>query len=460
MNRIGHIMVKMKIGEPLHAPCHLDVMAGASRPSNSIDGGGLVDRTLLRRTGAMRVRRAFHARKSLGRMGEQAAHYDDVEQSLGLSQTVSVELSDLEECEALVNDLHSLQNVEWATPEQLSCTTIGGTSSVDHNPLSRDELWQPYLHVGAEQALHDEPGSAGILVAVIDTGVALEHDEFNGKLHTGFDTVDLGMGFVSGGVRLVGDSSGRDFCARDETGHGSHVAGVLGANGMYLPPGVAGRSRILPIRALAAAQVDGNKLVGVGGLLDIDAGIKVAVDLGAKVLNMSFGTPAMSLDEEGPVPHSDVIEYALNRGVIPVAAMGNSGSEEKYYPAALDGVIAVGSMSINGKHSEFSTMGDHLTLCAPGENIISTGLKGYKSSTGTSHAAPFVAGAVALMAARSRKHSYELSMKMARRILSETASLATTNLRTKEIGSGMLNIPAALYRLNEVITQKVEYGYG
>ncbi|MCB1403865.1 MAG: S8 family serine peptidase, partial [Rhodobacteraceae bacterium] len=64
-----------------------------------------------------------------------------------------------------------------------------------------------------------------VAVAVIDTGVTLEHVEFAGKLRSGYDTVDLGIGRVAEDVALVGDSLGRDFCARDETGHGTHVAG-------------------------------------------------------------------------------------------------------------------------------------------------------------------------------------------------------------------------------------------
>jgi subtilisin family serine protease len=455
MNRIGHIMVKMEQGMPLRAPCHLDIVVGASRPLNSIDGGGVVDHTLHKHTSAMRVRRAFHARKSLGKVGEQAAYYDDLEQTLGLSQTLSIELADDDNSEAIVSDLRSLDHVEWAVAEQLVQTSYEARSLVRES-IKKEDIWQSFLHVGGREALEMEPGSPEIHIAVIDTGVALEHDELRGRLHTGFDTVDLGMGIVSSGVRLVGDSFGRDFCARDGTGHGTHVAGVLCANGLYVPPGVAGMAHIIPVRALAAAQINNNKLVGVGGIMDINAAIKVAVDLGANVLNMSFGTPGSSIDDKQPLPHSDVIEYTLSHGVIPIAAIGNSGIEEKYYPAALDGVIAVGSMSLDGQHSAFSTMGDHIALCAPGENIISTGLKGYRASTGTSHATPYVSGAVALMLSRAKKHGFDLNAIMARDILCETATAGTVYPKQSEIGSGMLNIPAALNRLDEVMGMRVE----
>lgn len=451
MNRTGHIMVKLRAGVPLKAPCHLDVMVGASRPLNTIDAGGSVDRVLQRRTSAMRVRRVFHACKSLGRIGEQAAHFDDLEQGLGLSQTLSVELAEREQCDAVVADLRSLEHVDWAASEQLSFTCYE-VQPLSEELISKLDVWQPFIHVGGREALDMEPGSKDVYVAVIDTGVALEHHELNGKLHTGFDTVDLGMGVVSSGVRLVGDSYGRDFCARDETGHGTHVAGVLGANGLHVAPGVAGLSRVIPVRALAAAQIEQDKLVGVGGIMDINAAIKVAVDLGANVLNMSFGTPAVSLGDKEPVPHEDVIGYALSRGVIPVAAIGNSGIQERYYPAALDGVIAVGSMSLDGQHSSFSTTGEHIALCAPGENIISAGLKGYRVSTGTSHATPYVSGAAALLLARAKRAGYALSAEQTRDILCETATPGLVTTTRTEIGNGMLNIPAALRRFDQIIS--------
>jgi subtilisin family serine protease len=427
-------------------------MVGASRPLNTIDAGGALDRIMHRRTSAMRVRRVFHAHRSLGRFGEQAAHFDDLEQGLGLSQTLSVELADRDQCDAVVADLRSLDHVDWATSEQLSFTCFE-SQTLSAESISKQDVWQPFLHVGGREALEMEPGSKDIHVAVIDTGVALEHHELIGKLHTGFDTVDLGMGVVSSGVRLVGDSYGRDFCARDETGHGTHVASVLGANGLHVAPGVAGLSRVIPVRALAAAQIEDDKLVGVGGIMDINAAIKVAVDLGANVLNMSFGTPAVSLGDKEPVPHEDVMGYALNRGVIPIAAIGNSGTQEHYYPAALDGVIAVGSMSLDGQHSSFSTTGNHIALCAPGENIISAGLKGYRLSTGTSHATPYVSGAAALLLARAKRAGYALSAEQARDILCETATPGAATATRTMIGSGMLNIPAALHRLDQTMTE-------
>ncbi|MEQ9258881.1 MAG: S8 family serine peptidase, partial [Roseovarius sp.] len=315
-------------------------------------------------------------------------------------------------------------------------------------PPAATPLADAFARIGAAEALAIEPGSRAVPVAVIDTGVALEHVEFGEKLLTGFDTVDLGIGLVGGEVSLVGDSVGRDFCARDETGHGSHVAGIIGARGAAMARGLAGRSPIIPVRALAAARMAEGPVFGIGGLADIDAAIKVAVDLGARVLNMSFGTSRGDLDAAAPPPHEDVIAYANAHGCICVAAMGNSGQEEEFFPAALPGVIAVGSMALDGSVSEFSTTGAHVALCAPGEEIVSAGLEGYRASTGTSHAAPFVSATAALLAARAQRLGHRLTGEEARRALCLSAK--RPGEPDTRGGWGMLDAPAALAFLDQM----------
>lgn len=454
MKRYSHLLLKVRSQCAIaHAPAHLDVLAGASRPLGHVDGGGRIDACLRRHTDASRVQRVFHACRSLGHIGEQGSGYDDQEKALGLDRTLAVEISDPRQARALVEDLRALNAVEWATVETLACAPLGQAA----RPLEWQAGSEPHERINARQALAMEPGDKHIVVAVIDTGVALEHQELAQRLRAGFDTVDLGMGMVAGGIRLVGDSRGRDFCPRDETGHGTHVAGILGARGLRLPPGLAGNATLLPVRALAAAALDddGENLVGVGGILDIDAAIKVAVDLGARVLNMSFGTPASQLESAAPPPHADVIRYALNRGAIPVAAIGNSGKQERYYPAALPEVIAVGSMDTQGRRSAFSTWGEHITLCAPGEDIPSLGMEGYQESTGTSHAAPFVAGTVALMVARARRQGVELDAATVRHLLAQSAS-GGPHSHNPETGYGMLNASGALQALDSMLARKGE----
>jgi len=442
VRREGHIVLKLSDAAETRAPAHLDVLAGARRPSGRVDGGGRVDRTVLARVTGLRAKRIYHSARRIGRVGDRTAAYDDLEHALGLPRALSIQLAEPERADEVVAELRALDLIEWAMVEPLAAApfaldrTAGAAegAGVSHAAFEM---------VGGLRALSIEPGSIDTPVAVIDTGVALEHPEFAGRLHAGIDTVDLGMGRLADGVYLVGDSLGMDFCARDETGHGSHCAGVIGALGLGLPRGLAGAAPVIPVRALAAAQVGAGDLVGVGGLTDIDAAIKAACDLGAKVLNMSFGTPEDALDRHAPPPHADVVAYAVARGVIPVAAMGNSGKREAFYPAALPETIAVASVALDGRHSEFSTTGLHVALSAPGEAVLSAGLSGYRESTGTSHAAPYVAAAAALIAARARRRGHDLSPAEAKSILTRGAR-ATQGGHSEQTGHGILDVPAAL----------------
>ncbi|MCB1369839.1 MAG: S8 family serine peptidase [Rhodobacteraceae bacterium] len=451
MIRSGHIL--MKLGEQVETrlPVHLDVLDGAARAGGSVDGRGPVDRTILSRTTALRAKRCFHAHESLARIGARHVHYNDTECALGLQRVVTLQLADARETAAVVADLRDLSEVEWVMAEPLASIPFRAAAPGPHASGIRAAAER----VGAAEALALEPGSRAVAVAVIDTGVTLEHVEFAGKLRSGYDTVDLGIGRVAEDVALVGDSLGRDFCARDETGHGTHVAGIIGARGLSMQPGIAGRSPLLPIRALAAAQAGGGPIFGVGALSDIDAAIKVAVDMGAKVLNMSFGTARSETDPYAPPPHADSVAYAAEEECILVAAMGNSGTEEEFYPAALPGCIAVGACTLSGERAEFSTTGRHIALSAPGEHIYSAAISGYADSSGTSHAAPFVAGAAALLAARAAKRGHGLRVEEAREALCLSAEGGDPN---PETGWGMLNIPAALRHLDTMAFSETEAG--
>jgi subtilisin family serine protease len=212
-----------------------------------------------------------------------------------------------------------------------------------------------------------------------------------------------------------------------------------------VPCGAGGHARLLPVRALAAARfAERTSLTALGCIPDIDQAVKLAVDLGAKVLNLSFGTPETALRPDDPRPHEDVIAYALARGAIPVAASGNSGTAVRYYPAAHPGVIAVGSVGEEGVPSAFSTRGDHVALSAPGERIYAAGLDGYGVQTGTSFAAPFVAGACALLVARAARYGVPFSAEDARAYLTRYARPFSPAARVTGYGSGVLDVGAAL----------------
>ena len=445
MERPGHLLVTLRPGEALgHLPAHVDCVVGAARPASRLDGGGSLDGAL-GDAGGFRAIGVYHARDSLGRVGEQNARFNAREERLGLSRTYAIQLGDPEATERVLERLCSSPKVESAVVETLATAPFGSVALADPTP---GEAWTPHERVNAREARELEPGSVDVTVGVVDTGISLGHPEFQRKLLAGYDTVRLGLGRVAATIRLVGDSVGMDFCPRDAVGHGSHVAGVIGAHGWRLPPGIAGRSLILPIRVLAGAVTgEGSpEPVGIGALPDIDAGVKVCCDLGAIVLNLSFGTPASSV-AGGPAPHEQVVRYAIELGCTLVAATGNTGALEAFYPACLPDVIAVGSVDTAGRRSRFSTYGEHVALCAPGERIVSSSRRGYRSGSGTSYAAPFVAGAAALLISRARRKGRNLSGAQVRALLQSSATPLGDG-HSIETGHGLLNAAAALRLLD------------
>jgi len=135
-----------------------------------------------------------------------------------------------------------------------------------------------------------------------------------------------------------------------------------------------------------------------------------------------------------------------------VSASGNSGEDEIFFPAAIPGVIAVGSIGPDRRRSAFSTGGPHVALCAPGERNHVAALQGYARMSGTSFAAPLVAGAAALMIARAMRRSTPLTALAVRDLLQRSAApFVPGDARTSHAacGAGVLDVPAALGAVDE-----------
>jgi subtilisin family serine protease len=227
-----------------------------------------------------------------------------------------------------------------------------------------------------------EKSGAGVVVAVVDSGVDGAHPDLAGQLIPGND-------FVA--------STGGNGCV-DPNSHGTHVAGIIGqADNTVGGIGAASGVQILPVRVLGAS--------GGGSSTDVANGITWAVDNGADVINLSLG------GSDSPAIH-DAVDYALANGVAVVAAAGNCGQYDAekcpvvnapLYPAAYPGVIAVGALSVNGSpnantRASFSNNNTYIAIAAPGVSIYSSVPGGgYGAKSGTSMAAPFAAAAVALI---------------------------------------------------------------
>jgi subtilisin family serine protease len=284
--------------------------------------------------------------------------------------------------------------------------------------------------------------TAGLTVAVLDTGVKLDHPDLQGQLWANPGELpangrdDDGDGFaddvhgwhfyhvLSGGQSLPR----QDADLADANGHGTHVAGIIGAagdNGLGVA-GVAWRARLMVVRVLDADAT--------GWESDIIQGLGYAVDHGARVVNMSLG-----LASPGPLLAQAVAD-AQARGVVLVAAAGNGGGAV-LYPAAYPGVIAVGASDRSDARASFSAYGARLDLLAPGVDILSTwNGRPYFAQSGTSMAAPQVAGVAALLLARMPRAGPAAIRAC---LLAGAADLGAPG-RDDTTGWGLLSAPGAL----------------
>ncbi|MDZ7401019.1 MAG: S8 family serine peptidase [candidate division KSB1 bacterium] len=263
-----------------------------------------------------------------------------------------------------------------------------------------------------DQAWHKTPGDPSVLIAIIDTGIDYNHEDLAANLWLNggedangdgrIDAADLnGMdddanGFVDDlqGWDFTdaphfpdgGDYQDRDNDPMDENGHGTSVAGIVGAvaNNAIGVAGVAPGCRLMNLRA-GTSQ----------GLLeedDVASAIIYAVDNGVRVINMSFGDVATSQMLR------DVCQFAYQSGAVLIASAGNSQSAAVHYPSGFLETISVGATTEDDYLAGFSNYGATIDLVAPGVSLLTTA-KGndYRTFSGTSAAAPVVSGVVGLM---------------------------------------------------------------
>lgn len=429
-----HLEIRLRPGvPPPEAPYWVDVIRDRSLATDRFHPE--VDPVLARHRTPVWVTRAYPP---------QGARWSPEEQAAGLDRIYRLVLRDNGGVPpALLNDIRLVPAVEWARMGEVGQAELPAarpaSMSAGTDQASRDAI-------GLDRAHALTRGDPGVTVAVLDTGIWLKHPELRDALLPGFDFVDI----IDGATEFLGDYLGADEDATDEVGHGTHVAGIIAGAGKRMPPGVAPRCRILPVRVLGALR-QGERRVGAGLLDNINAAVKWAVDQGATVINMSLGVRHTG----GGLPHAEVVDYARKKGVTIVAASGNDGREERYYPGALPHVIAVGACERDGRVAPFSTWGEQVSLVAPGTEIYSTFLDdGYAFSSGTSHAAPFVAGAAALLQSYARQtRGARLSDGQVKHVLKHTADRPGTRFRTPRTGFGMLNLADALRLLDHKLDQ-------
>lgn len=275
-------------------------------------------------------------------------------------------------------------------------------------------------------------GDANLVVAVIDSGVQLDHPDLASTIWT--NSAETENGVDDDGNGLVDDVHGYNFNGNnanvsDDFGHGTHVAGIVAAirnNGV----GVAGTAnvRIMPLKVLDHTG---------GGASDsmVVNAVNYAVAHGAKVINLSIGGSAFNQAEQ------DAIADAINAGVVVVAAAGNDGINAVEFPANYSGVLAVSATDQNDQLASFSNFGDSIALAAPGSQILST-VPGstYENMNGTSMATPYVSGVVALV----RSANPAMSAQAAIDRVTGTADDRGAPGRDPQFGFGRVNAYRAL----------------
>jgi len=269
---------------------------------------------------------------------------------------------------------------------------------------------------------------AGVLVAVVDSGVDSGHPQLAGAVQPGVDLLDAG-----------GD--GRLDCV----GHGTAVASIIAARktaGVAFR-GIAPAAAVLPVRVSERVDTPGT---GPGRTVPnsgVATAVRTAVDRGARIVNLS-----LTIDRDDPALR-DAVRYAVSRDVVLIAAAGNRYElgNPRPYPASYDGVIGVGAVQPDGARVPQSQTGDHVDLVAPGGEVIAAARgRGHARYTGTSFAAAFVTGTAALV----RQYHPSLTAAQVAQRLSATADPAT--------GGGAAGYGAGVVNPYRAVTGRLDAG--
>jgi subtilisin family serine protease len=235
--------------------------------------------------------------------------------------------------------------------------------------IPNDALWPAQWGlrlIGAPQAWDATRGAGSTVIAVLDSGIDAGHPDLTGATLAGRDLAN------------------NDSDPADDEGHGTSVAGVIAArtNNSEGQAGVCWACSLMPVKVLDAG--------GNGKTSTVAAGIVWAADHGARVLNLSLGSPGTT------TALRDAVAYAARKNAVLVASAGNSGVDTPFYPAGYSEVISVAATTPADVRYDWSNYGDWVRVAAPGCNVAPQLGGGYIEFCGTSSAAPLVSGIAGL----------------------------------------------------------------
>ncbi|MCK4460515.1 MAG: S8 family peptidase [candidate division Zixibacteria bacterium] len=325
------------------------------------------------------------------------------------------------DAQAAAAQYDSMTVVEWAHPNYLLNRLHPVQGSY---PFSDEQYVGSYLEQYPAVMLdlansHQLATGYGITVGVIDGGVDATYDVLAGAVLSGYDFVDE-------------DEDAFDEPGGTASGHGTFVAGVVHLT--------APDAQIRPYRVFDPS--------GTGDGFTLARAIERAVDDSCQIINLSL---VLMLEH---LAVKEAIDYAESQGVTVVAAAGNESSDADIYPAWYDNVMAVAAIDSVMALADFSSFGAHIDVCAPGVNVYSTYQDGYYAWwSGSSFAAPFVAGQVALL----REVSPTANGTVLRYAITQTATNidAVNPEFTGLIGGGLINPTASLEEITNLATATV-----
>jgi serine protease len=349
-------------------------------------------------------------------------------ESLGFSQLAIPAGKTVEE---MVAAFSARPDVEYAEPNYIAHAFM-----TPNDPYFVYQWHFPLINV---PAAWDQTNGAGVVVAVIDCGVAYE------TYGAYTQAPDLaGTTFVQGYDYVNNDSHPDDDCA-----HGTHVCGTIAqtTNNSLGVAGVAYGCSIMPVKVLDAS--------GSGTYAAIANGITYAANNGAKVINMSLGGAS------GSTTLQNAIVYAYNAGVTIVCAAGNTGTSVAQYPASYTQCISVSAVRYDKTYTSYTSYGSNIDICAPGGDVTvdqngdgyvdgvlqqthdgtNYGTFGYYFYEGTSMACPHVAGVAAMVIAKA---GGTLAPDSVRKVLQNTATDLGTTGWDQYYGYGLVNASAAV----------------
>jgi subtilisin family serine protease len=314
--------------------------------------------------------------------------------------------------EQTLASLRSDSNVQFAEPDNI--VTVNETpndpyfSSYGSWGQAYDDLWG--IKAINSSTAWDTSTGAGMVVAVVDTGLDYNHADITANVWTNPGEI-AGNGIDDDKNGYIDDTRGWNFVANtnnpmDDNGHGTHVSGTIaatGENGIGVI-GVAFHAQVMPVKAFDSTGASTDSILANA--------MAYAANNGADVINCSWGGEGTSQTLQ------EAVDYAYNLGAVIVAAAGNNSADAStFYPAAFWDVITVSALDSNKTLASFSNFGTKVDVAAPGVGILSLRASGtdlgtvvgddYLVLNGTSMAAPHVSGTAALILAANPGYSNE-----------------------------------------------------